>query len=151
MHFVIFCITLLFFPLDLYAQTITENIPLSFGRVVLVDNSVSRDIELLPSGSYVADSAYIFFSEPRLASVTVDGCTPLTPLLINVNATNLRASGGGAAFFSTGDTFTNPAIVITDLTGSATFEIDATLSSNGSGAGFIDSDYTGTYTISVTE
>jgi hypothetical protein len=81
----------------------------------------------------------------------VDGYTPLTPLLINVNATNLTASGGGAAFFSTGDTFTNPAIVITDLTGSATFEIGATLSSNGSGAGFIDSDYTGTYTISVTE
>lgn len=151
MHFVIFYITLLFFPLDLYAQTITENIPLSFGRVVLVDNSVSRDIELLPTGSYTADPAYIFFSEPQLASVTVDGYTPLTPLLINVSATNLTASGGGAAFFSTGDTFTNPAIVITDLTGSATFEVGATLSSNGSGAGFIDSDYTGTYTISVTE
>ncbi len=133
------------------AQTITENISLSFGRVVLVDNVIPREIELLPSGSYVADPAYLFFSEPRLATVTVDGYTPFATLNVIVNSATLTTSGGGGTFFSTGDSFTNPPTVTTDASGSATFEVGATLSSDGSGASFVDRDYTGTYVISVTE
>lgn len=142
--------TMSFIP-SIQAQTITENISLSFGRVVLVDNVIPREIELLPSGSYSADPAYLFFSNPRLATVTVDGYSPFTPLNITVNDAVLTTSGGGGAFFSTGDTFTNPPTVTTDASGSATFEVGATLSSDGSGASFVDSDYTGTFVISVTE
>lgn len=133
------------------AQTITENITLSFGRVVLVDNNAPRRVVLLPTGGYTADPSYIFFSEPRMATVSVDGYTPFATLTVSINSATLTASGGGGTFFSTADIFTNPTTVTTDGSGSATFEIGATLVSDGSGANFIDSDYTGTYAVSVSE
>jgi len=131
------------------AQTITENISLSFGKIVLVDNSTAKTVELLPSGSYLADPDYIFFSEPRLGNITVDGYPPLTPLIVSIGTTTLDSTGGGLASFTTSDTFTNPAILITDLSGSITFDVGAKLTSDGSGAIFTDNDYEGVYTINV--
>ncbi len=134
----------------LSAQTITENIPLTFGKVVIIDNNAVREIELFPSGTFTADPEYIFFSEPVLANITVDGYAPFTTLSIDVSTTTLNKPGGGSAFFSVSDVFTNPAIVETDATGSATFEVGGTLSSNGSGAGFANADYEGIYSVAVT-
>lgn len=138
------------FPIsDVKAQTLTENISLSFGKVVLTDNSSSHRIILLSSGGFTADPQYIFFSEPRLANVTVDGYPPSTPLTVSVGTTNLNKSGGGSAFFFTSDVFTNPAIIVTDSFGSATFDVGATLSSNGSGSNFVNNNYQGNYTVTV--
>lgn len=131
------------------SQTITENTSLSFGKIVLVDNASAKIVELLPSGSYLADPDYIFFSEPRLGNITVDGYPPSTPLSVSIGTTTLNSTGGGLATFTTSDTFTNPAIIVTDLSGTATFDIGAKLSSDGSGAIFTDNDYEGVYTINV--
>ena len=96
------------------AQTITENQVLSFGQVVLVDNAASRQIALLPGGGFTADPQYIFFSNPQLGNITVDGYPPATPLTVTVGTTNLNPLGGGSTNFSIGSTFTDPAVVVTD-------------------------------------
>ncbi len=131
------------------AQTITENQPLSFGKIVLVNNTAARQIELFPSGTYTADPEYIFFTDPQLGNITVDGYPPATPLTVTVGVTNLTA-GGSPALFSLSDTFTNPASITTDGSGSVTFDVGATMKSDGSGSSFSDSLYDGSYTITVT-
>lgn len=145
-----FCLTCLYF-LDnqANAQTITENQPLSFGKIVLVNNAAPRQIKLFPAGSYTADPEYIFFTDPQLGNITVDGYPPATPLNVTVGVTNLTG-GGSPALFSIQSTFTNPASITTDGTGSATFDVGATLISDGSGASFTDNLYDGTYTVTVT-
>lgn len=147
---ILFC-ALLTLPYQAVAQNITENARLSFGKVVLVDNNAQREIILNPGGGYTADPQYIFFTDPQLANISVDGYTPNTTLTVTLGTANLTRPGGGSAFFSIGDVFTNPAIIVTDPLGSATFEVGATLTSNGNGAVFTDNNYDGTYTVTVTE
>jgi len=132
------------------AQTINENSPLTFGKIVITDNSVTRRIELLPGGGYTADPQYIFFTDPQMANITVDGFAPSTVLNVSITSPNLNRPSGGPAFFSISDVFTNPAIIETDSSGSATFDVGATLSSNGNGAGFTNNKYEGDYAVTVT-
>ena len=132
-----------------FAQTITENSPLTFGKLVLVNNASVKDVILLPSGAYTADPDFIFFSDPQLGNITVDGYPPFATLSVSVSDTTLNSLGGGSANFSTSATFTNPAVVVTDATGSVTFDVGATMSSDGGGAIFTDNDYEGVYTVIV--
>lgn len=148
----IFCfiiaLTLLSNSTDALAQTMTENISLSFGKIILTDNSSSKQIALITDGSYTADPDYIFFSEPRLGNITVDGYTPFTPLMVSIGSTALQRVGGGADFTLDG-AYTVPALIITDATGTANFDVGAVLSSDGSGNNLIDDTYEGDYSVSI--
>lgn len=116
----------------------------------MVDNAAPRTIALLPSGSFTADPEYIFFIEPQLGNITVDSYPPSTILTVNIGTTNLIRSAGGGAKFNLSGTFTNPTIVTTDASGSATFDVGATLTSDGSGSTHTDDTYSGIYSITVT-
>lgn len=137
-----------FYPLNSYAQVITENTPLDFGRFVLVDNAAPRTLQLLPGGGFVADPQYMFLIDPQMGNVTVSGYPPATPLTVTVSTTALN--NGGGANFSTSATFTNPAVIVTDGAGEVTFDVGATLTSDGGGGVHTDGGFTGTYTITVT-
>ena len=130
-------------------QTITIDTPLNFGRFVMVDNAVPRHINLLPAGGVTADAQYIFFSNPQMGTITVEDYPASTTLSVSVGVINLN-NGGGTPFFSTSSTFTNPSIVTTDGTGSATFDVGATLSSDGGGSTHVDGIYSGTFNVTVT-
>ncbi len=130
------------------AQEIIENTRVTFGEVVLIDNSAPKTVILLPSGGYVADPEFIFFTEPKLGNVTVTGYPAFTALSVSVSNATLNA-GGNAAIFTTDNTYTNPINVITNADGSARFDIGATLSSDGSGIAFGSSHYKGDFTITV--
>ena len=132
-----------------HAQTITENQPLSFGRVVLVDNAAGRQIELLAGGGFNADPEYVFFIDPEMGNVTVDGYPAFTPLTVTITTTNVDPLGGGSTNFSTSSTFTNPAVIVTDALGSVTFDVGAILTSDGSGSTHTDDQYEGTYSMTV--
>lgn len=133
-----------------FAQTITENSSLRFGKFVLVDNNASRTIQLLPGGSFIADPEYVFFIDPQMGNVTVDGYPPATPLTVTIGTTALNPVGGGGVNFLTSATFTNPAVIVTDGTGSVTFDVGATLSSDGVGTTHNDDNYDGIYSVTVT-
>lgn len=132
------------------AQTITINQPLDFGRFVIVDNAAPRTITLMAGGGFAADPQYLFFIDPQMGNVTVDGYPPATPLTVTVGTTNLNPVGFGTANFSTSGTFTDPAVIVTDGTGSVTFDVGAILSSDGGGATHTDVTYNGLFTVMVT-
>jgi len=131
-----------------HAQTITENQTLDFGRFALVDNAAPRTIQLLPGGGFVADPQYMFLIDPQMGNVTVDGYPPATPLTVTVST--IALNNGGGANFSTSATFTNPAVIVTDGAGEVTFDVGATLTSDGGGAIHNEGGFTGTYTITIT-
>ena len=136
-------------PPPALAQTITINTPLDFGRFVLVDNAAPRNIALLPGGGFTADSEYLFFIDPQMGNLTVDGYAPFTPLTITVGTASLNPVGAGTADFVTSSTFTDPAVVVTDASGEVTFDVGATLSSDGGGTTHTDVTYNGMFTVNV--
>lgn len=146
----VFCLTLVtFLPRLGHAQTIIENHPLTFGKFVLSNNNAQHEIMLQQNGTFIADPSYIFFEDPQLATITVEDYAPLQPLFVTVGTTVLLPSMGGGANFSVSDSFTVPEVIITDANGSATFDVGASLTSNGNGNIHSDSRYQGTYNISV--
>jgi len=132
------------------AQTITINDHIYFGRFVIEDNDNDHDIRHLFSGGYTADSEYTFFVEPQTGNVTVDGYPPYTLLDVSIVNTDLTKAGS-APYFTTNLVFTNPINVITDASGSATFDVGAKLESDGGGQMHSDGIYDGTFTITVTD
>lgn len=149
---------LLFFGLmfclapSIKAQTLTEDNRLTFGEIVMRNNASQQDITLFSNGSYTADPAYYFYSEPELGEYTVTGQVPnhIMDITVDVASTSIQPSGGGLPFFTLVNPFTVPAVVTTNGAGTATFQIGATLRSNGSGAGFGDSAYDGVFIVTVT-
>lgn len=146
--FSVSALLLLLLSLNVHAQTITENRPLNFGRFALVDNAAPRTLQLLPSDTYVADPQYMFLIDPQAGNITVSGYPPATPLTVNITTTALN--NGGGASFTTLSTFTDPAVITTDAFGEATFDIGATLRSDGGGSTHSDGNFNGTYTITIT-
>lgn len=141
------CFVFIVAPVKSYAQTITENQPLRFGQLSLTDNSAPRKIILNSAGGYTADPQYILFTDPQLGNVTVSGFDPSVTLSVGVSTATL--TGASAANFTVIDTFTNPTIITTDGAGSATFDVGATLQSDGSGTVHADDTFDGIYSINV--
>ena len=144
---ILFCTIL--YSVEAKSQTIVENQALDFGLFVMVNNSSVKSINLLSTGSYVADPDFIFFLEPQMANVTVDDYPPLTELEVTLGTTVLDPLGAVGANFFISDVFTHPMTVNTDASGSATFDIGARLNSDGGGDIYSDSDYEGIYSVSV--
>ena len=142
-----------FAPVTAEAQTLVVNDHLTFGHIAMRNNSAPRDIQLLSDGDYMADPAYVFYSdEPQLARLTLTGQVPnrLMDISIDVAGVNVGPSGGGgAATFTLVNPFTVPASVTTDPSGNATFYVGATLRSDGSGNTYVDANYLGVITINI--
>lgn len=136
------------------AQTLVVDDDLTFGHLVMRDNSAPRDIVLHPAGNYTADPTYIFYSEePALGRVTVTGQTPNAVMDVTIDMVGIvvgpSGGGGGTGTFTLHDPFTVPAVVITNGAGNVTFQIGATLRSDGTGTPFLDNDYLGIFSVSV--
>ncbi len=140
---------LILFALPANAQTVTIDQPLDFGTFVIADNATPRTIAFNAGGSYTADPEYIFFTTPEFGEVTVTGYPALTTLTVTIGTTNMTDCCAGPNFsMSTG--FTRPSVVTTDASGEATFEIGATMSSNGDGSTYVDGTFDGTFSVTVT-
>lgn len=131
------------------AQTLTQNTQMRFGRIVMHDNGTPRDLRLLPSGSYSADSGfYIIDQAPQLGSFTIEDQALNSIMNITITAIGTMQPGGGGPYFTLVDFFTVPAVVTTDGNGDATFQVGATLRSSGIG-NYGSTTYDGGFTISV--
>lgn len=143
---------LLCWDMPAMAQTLTQDIPMTFGRVVMYDNSTPRDLRLLPGGGYNHDPGYYVFpgNEPQLGTFTINNQLQNHVMDITVDLASGNF-GGGAADFELVNPFTVPAVVTTDGSGNATFQLGATLRSNGSGVTFSNGPYNSIgYSITVT-
>jgi hypothetical protein len=132
------------------AQTLTQNTPLRFGRVVMHDNGSARDLRLLPSGAYTADTGYYIIDQaPQLGSYTVENQAANAIMDVIITPTGTVQPSGGGPYFTLVDFFTVPALVSTDGNGNATFQVGATLRSSGIG-NYASTTYDGGFTITVT-
>lgn len=141
-------------PHPVLAQTLVVNDDLTFGHIAILDNSAPRDIVLHPPGNYTADPAYVFYAdEPALGSLTVTGQVPNTIMNVTIDFSStvvgVSGGGGGSATFTLLNPFTVPAVVVTDGAGNATFQVGATLRSDGTGTPFLDANYLGIFSVSV--
>lgn len=134
------------------AQTITQNTPLRFGRIVMHDNSSQRDLRLLDSGGYTADSGYYIIDQaPQLGSFTVEDQAANSVLditMVPVGTLLSVGGGGGTAFFTLVDFFTVPPVVVTNGDGDATFQVGATLRSSSIG-NYANETYNGNFNITI--
>lgn len=131
------------------AQTITENSPLSFGKIVIINNNAAHEITQQSDGGYIADPEFLFFDEPEMGNVSVTGYAPATVLNVALGVSPLRLDGSGVAGFQIDTLYTHPATIVTDSNGDARFDVGATLSSSGVGALMTNGAYEGTYTLTV--
>lgn len=131
------------------AQTLTQDRAMTFGDISITTNNAIREIELHPDGSYTADPGIYFYSDtPELGRYIIQGQTPLTVMNINIDVSS-TILGLGNPVFTLHNPFTVPAVVTTDGLGNATFEIGATLRSNGSGINYSDANYNSVFSVSV--
>lgn len=122
---------------------------MTFGDISITTNNVVREIELHPDGSYTADPGIYFYSDtPELGRYIIQGQTPLTVMNINIDVSS-TILGLGNPVFTLHNPFTVPAVVTTDGLGNATFEIGATLRSNGSGINYSDANYNSVFSVNV--
>lgn len=147
---ILICLTgLLCLPQKGFTQTLTEDRPLTFGDISISSNNVQREIELHPDGSYTADPGIYFYSDtPELGRYIITGQVPLTVMNITIDMSS-SILGLGDPVFTAITPFTVPAVVTTDGVGNATFEIGATLRSNGSGINYPDANYNAVFVVTV--
>lgn len=141
-------------PCAAHAQSVVVNDDLTFGHVSIRDNSVPRDIQLLPTGNYVADPEYVFYSdEPALGSISISGQPPSALMDVTIDLTGVvvgpSGGGGGTGTFTLVNPFTVPPVIVTSPAGTANFQIGGTLRSDGSGLPFLDNSYLGIFSVSV--
>jgi hypothetical protein len=135
------------------AQTLTQDRTLTFGRFIMNNNSTQRDLVLNSNGSYTADPAYIFYAqEPVLGRYIINNQTPnaVMDVTFDLGLTSVAPLGGGGPRFTLVNPYTVPAVVTTDGGGNATFEVGATLRSDGLGGVFPSDTYAGEFSITVT-
>lgn len=131
------------------AQTLTQDRAMTFGDISITTNNAIREIELHPDGSYTADPGIYFYSDtPELGRYIIQGQVPLTVMNINIDVSS-TILGLGNPVFTLHNPFTVPAVVTTDGLGNATFEIGATLRSNGSGINYSDANYNSVFSVNV--
>lgn len=136
-------------PVTAHAQVITQNVPLSFGRFVLVDNNAIRRLRIRASCAPNADPEYMFIIDPQCGNYTVTGYPAFTPLTVTL--ANGALNGPGANIFTLRNLRTVPTSITTDASGEATFDVRGVLRSSGNGGAYIDGGYTGTFTMTITD
>ena len=140
---------LIFFALPAQAQSVTIDQPMDFGRFVLTDNAAPRTIAFNTGGTYTADTEFIFLTTPEFGEVTVTGFPPLTVLTVSMSSTGMTGCCVGPNF-SMSSPFTRPPVVTTDASGEASFQVGATMASDGSGVTHMDDTYDGSFSVTVT-
>lgn len=145
---------LLVFPLAcVFAQTVTETQPMTFGSVVIPNDSGFYTVTHKNNCSgYNADPEFIYFwSDPQCATFLVAGYPPNTPLTVTITPTTLDPQGGGGPpNFTIINPFTFPKNnIMTGPDGSVTFQVGATLRTSAAGGGYPSDTYDGIYTVDV--
>lgn len=120
---------------------IVELQPLSFGRVVVRDNSTPQTITVPAVGAYSHSAGFIIITPPTSGRYEITGL-PLNGTILSMTVTEISplAAGGGNNF--TMDTFdavaTDP-----DATGMSILRLGARAVSSGGGAAYADDSYIG--------
>lgn len=134
----------------LNAQSITENTPISFGLVVVTDNSSVGSITVDISGATSSSGGMTSLTSGSAGQYHLSGLTPSSPVTLSFTPFTVYPNGSssGSVYFNmTG--FTTNASITTSGAGTATFDLGATLQSSGNSVTYTDGDYSGDFTITI--
>ena len=133
------------------AASLTQTQPMDFGTVAILDFSTVSTVVLSPDGSYVASPQIAVTSSPTPARFEATDFPPNTAGTVSVTDGTVTEGGNGTGeTFTVTDFVTDPAVAMTDGAGDFTFDLGATLTTEGDGGAYPSGAYTGTITVTVT-
>lgn len=133
------------------AAGLEQTRPLDFGTITIVDFSTVGTVVLSPDGNYLASPQIVVSSAPTPGTFEATGFAPNTAGTVSVTDAAVTEGGNGIGEAFTISTFTTqPGVVVTDGAGDFTFDLGATLTTEGDGGAYPSGAYTGTITVSVT-
>ncbi|HRC26689.1 MAG TPA: DUF4402 domain-containing protein [Alphaproteobacteria bacterium] len=133
------------------AADLVQTQPLDFGTVTILDFSTAGTVVLSPDGTYVASPQIAVTSSPTPARFEATDFPPSTAGTVAVtNGTVTEGGNGTGETFSITNFVTDPAVAVTDGAGDFTFDLGATLTTEGDGGAYPSGTYTGTVTVTVT-
>ncbi len=140
---------LVFYGKTVQAQDMAEIHVLDFGEFALLDNGSVHTIVVTPANGVTYDPALIRGIQAQRGEYLLTGLPPSEALVITLNNTvdlSHNGLGGGTLFTIGAYTTNNPS---TNGSGDATLYIGATLSTSGTGAGYIDGPYSGSVDLTI--
>jgi len=130
-----------------HAFTLTEDQALDFGRFIVVSNSSASSVILSPNGNINSNGDILVYKDAQAGSYSITGAPPLAATTITVTPDPLDLTIVNNRFFRA-DTFTFSNST-TDGDGNMSFNIGATITSDGAGT-YNAATYTGGYVVTVT-
>ena len=127
-------------PQAAFAQTITEDTPLSFGEIVVISYATVGRVTINPSGTYSYNANIYLHTPPQIGEYSVSGAPPSTPYTIMLPS-SLAITGPGGPF-TLDNLESRPLAPVTDASGNGTFTISGRLQTLGGGAYYGDGTYT---------
>lgn len=117
--------------------------PFSLGVIAVPSNSIVSELEQPPSGRNIRVTGNIIVVNGGIPGrYRLSDFPANTPIEVDVDPVNLNVSGAGPAESLTADQFEFGEIV-TDGTGSAEFQVGATVATSGTGTAYPDAPYSG--------
>lgn len=146
-----FFIALATLPIPVRAAGLTQTRPLDFGTVTVISVSTVGTLVLSADGNYVASPEIVVISPPTPARFEATGFSPNTAGTIGVTDGTATEGGNGTGETFIFNSYTNePTVVVTDGAGDFTFDLGATMSTEGDGGLYVSGVYSGTITVTVT-
>lgn len=133
-----------------YPQSLSEVRPLSFGTLVIRDNSTVNSVTVPLTGSVGTTGDILVLAPGAPGRFTVSGLPGGAALDLMINAEPLfgSQSQSGETFFRINQFFI-PSPITTDASGTATFDLGAQLDTSGNGNLYGEDSYSGSVTITV--
>ncbi|RGP39473.1 DUF4402 domain-containing protein [Colwellia ponticola] len=134
-----------FLTFSLHAEKVTLIKPLSFGTIVLKDNSASHQYTITFAGNVHVDPAFILITPGHPAEFLISEFTPHTLLNLNVFTVDNNTQIAGESHptssqFTINNHHTAASTVTTNALGEASVFVGATLTSSGTGF-YVDTTY----------
>lgn len=131
-----------------YAQTVTADIPLSFGRFVLVDFNTIGEITINTDGTFSKNSNVYTIDEPTRGEYSITDADANALFTITVPS-SVTLGGGTAGSFTLDNITVRPTTLMTDGGGNASFTLTGRLRSSGGGTFYSDDVYSDSFMITL--
>ena len=148
LFFFVVCMSLYGFGGGAFAQTISTTQALSWGEVILTDNTAQHEIVIATDGNFTNDPEFLIVENPDVGVYQLTGDLPNRPISSVTVTVDRQMQGGGQEF--TMDNFTTSHPATTDGSGNATINVGGRLRSSGSGTPYNTSQaFTADLTLTV--
>lgn len=134
-------------PQQARAQSITEQVPLSFGRIAILSYVSVGRITINPGGGYSTNAEIAVIDPPVQGEYLVNGPASTSYTITVSPSVNLVGPGG--AFFTLDNFEVRPLTLTTDGTGADTFFLTGRLQTQGGGMSYLDGSYNGTVSLTI--